>query len=693
MTTLKESGDEDNCVALAAAETKHELPEPAESENYRHGEETAAGAFFSLFRGGLIAPSDTTYDAILHCLTADTLEQRDELTKQWRDHKLEELNFIGVVGALLAGCLTSTGSWPTVLQNGQNSPWTVRTCWYTGIVFALFAVLTAAQQSIRLHRLSAHKDSLKNIRHYMGCKVRDSEGVSRIKPRRFQVYGWQASIMFLTLSVAALIIGMCILIWSSTQFGLNELRCIVRDDLSLYDTIIVSAKYGLGKNYEDETLRKALTRALKQCIAKHPVLSTVILDNDTGRPQLAQVSRMAIDDHLVTLGAESLLAAREGETAALLRCAHNDRIPDLSTRPPWRAYVSLLRRPQQRSTELLVGFSYSHAIADGKSGLLFHQSFRQAMDQTHQLSYDDESSFLPSPAAELFPPLEKAASLNISWTFLLGPLIGEYCPPTLRRIFGLSSDSSEECWRGARTRPPMPGRSRPIETSLVHRQVIRANVDKVLSLCRPHEVKLTGLLIVLTSRALAYALQARKKNFTSFKAETALDLRKCIPEASASMGNMASAVEDTVAIEEGGRIGKLSNREWATAKNITLHLQQASSTLSDQPVGLLRYLSDFKGWTLKKATQQPDCSFSVSNVGTFDDSEPHDSAAVKLTDMTFSQSADGTGAPFNLNLASAKSDGTLNMVMTWWPGMLGVEDEGRFMDEVSDRIVEELKAM
>ncbi|RMZ27564.1 hypothetical protein D0859_08366 [Hortaea werneckii] len=219
MTTLKESEDEDNAVALAAADTKHELPEPAESENYRHGEETAAGAFFSLFRGGLIAPSDTTYDAILHCLTAHTLEQRDELTKQWRDHKLEELNFIGVVGALLAGCLTSTGSWPTVLQNGQNSPWTVRTCWYTGIVFALFAVLTAAQQSIRLHRLSAHKDSLKNIRHYMGCKVRDSEGVSRIKPRRFQVYGWQASIMFLTLSVAALIIGMCILIWSSTQFG------------------------------------------------------------------------------------------------------------------------------------------------------------------------------------------------------------------------------------------------------------------------------------------------------------------------------------------------------------------------------------------------------------------------------------------------------------------------------------------
>ncbi|KAI7360680.1 hypothetical protein KC354_g8669 [Hortaea werneckii] len=693
MTTLKESGDEDNGVALAAAETKHELPEPAESENYRQGEETAAGAFFSLFRGGLIAPSDTTYDAILHCLTADTLEQRDELTKQWRDHKLEELNFIGVVGALLAGCLTSTGSWPTVLQNGQNSPWTVRTCWYTGIVFALFAVLTAAQQSIRLHRLSAHKDSLKNIRHYMGCKVRDSEGVSRIKPRRFQVYGWQASIMFLTLSVAALIIGMCILIWSSTQFGLNELRCIVRDDLALYGTIIVSVTYSLQENHEDETLRKATIRALKHCIAEHPVLSTVVVDSDTSQPQLAQMPRMAIEDHFKILEAESILAAHDDETAALLSFAHNDRIPNLTTRPPWRTYVCPLRRPQQRSTEIVMGLSYSHAIADGKSGLLFHQSLRHALQETHNLPYDDEPSFFPPSASELFPPLEKAASLDVSWAFLLGPLIGEYCPPTLKRIFGISSDSSKDCWRGAAARPPMPDRSRPIQTALVHRQVTRATIDKVLSLCRTREVKLTGLIIVLTSRALACALQARNERFTSFRAETALDLRKCIPEAKASMGNMASAVEDTILLDESGHIGKLSNGEWETAKRITFHLQQASGTLSDQPVGLLRYLSDFRGWTLKKATQQPNCSFSVSNVGMFEDGEPQDSAGVKMRDIAFSQSADGTGAPFNLNLVSTKSHGTLNMVMTWWPGMLGVEDEGRFMEEVSDRIVEELKAM
>ena len=456
---------------------------------------------------------------------------------------------------------------------------------------------------------------------------------------------------------------------------------------------MISAKYSLQGKHEDEMLRKAVTRALKHCIAEHPVLSTVVVDSDTSQPQLAQMPRMTIDDHVKILDAKSILAAHDDETAGLLNHAHNDRILNLATRPPWRAYICPLRKSSERSIEVLVGFSYSHAITDGKSGLLFHQSFRHALQEAHNLQYDDEPFFFPPSTPELFPPLEKAASLNISWAFLLGPLIGEYCPPTLKRIFGISSDSHEDCWRGARARPPMPDRTRPIETALVHRQVPRAIIDKVLTLCRTREVKLTGLIIVLTSRALACALQARNERFTAFKAETALDLRKCIPEANHIMGNMASAAEDTILVDEGGQVGKLSAREWESAKEVTLHLQQASSTLSDQAVGLLRYLSDFKGWTLKKATQPPNCSFSVSNVGVFEDGEPQDSTGVKIKDMAFSQSADGTGAPFNLNLASTKSGGALNMVMTWWPGMLGVENEARFMDDIGDRIVEELKAM
>jgi hypothetical protein len=49
--------------------------------------------------------------------------------------------------ALLAGVLTSTGSWPNILPNGEESPWSVRTSWYCGIILSLFSILSAADQT------------------------------------------------------------------------------------------------------------------------------------------------------------------------------------------------------------------------------------------------------------------------------------------------------------------------------------------------------------------------------------------------------------------------------------------------------------------------------------------------------------------------------------------------------------------
>lgn len=41
--------------------------------------------------------STTTYDPIFTLLNAESEDERDRLTESWRDHKLEELNFIGIV--------------------------------------------------------------------------------------------------------------------------------------------------------------------------------------------------------------------------------------------------------------------------------------------------------------------------------------------------------------------------------------------------------------------------------------------------------------------------------------------------------------------------------------------------------------------------------------------------------------------
>lgn len=120
-------------------------------------------------------------------------------------------------GALLASCLTSTGDWPNVLGNGRSQPWTVTTCWYGGIVCALFAVLTVAQQAMRLHRLAAHRDGLERIRRCMASRRLSQDG--HVLPHRWRVHTWQIGPALLTASVLCMVIGMGIMLWVGAQEG------------------------------------------------------------------------------------------------------------------------------------------------------------------------------------------------------------------------------------------------------------------------------------------------------------------------------------------------------------------------------------------------------------------------------------------------------------------------------------------
>lgn len=49
------------------------------------------------FGGGIYAPDPSTYDPIKILLNTDDERERDELTVRWRDNKLSELNFVGIV--------------------------------------------------------------------------------------------------------------------------------------------------------------------------------------------------------------------------------------------------------------------------------------------------------------------------------------------------------------------------------------------------------------------------------------------------------------------------------------------------------------------------------------------------------------------------------------------------------------------
>ncbi len=158
-------------------------------------------------------------------LNAENESERDRLTRKWRDHKIQELRFVGTVvswpgsklvgsrtltmtfiteGALLAGCLASTGSWPDVLPSNVDKPWTVRATWHSGLIFALFAVIVSCQQSMKLHHLSAYCDGLNQFRVCLG----KGPGRDGKCPSGLQMYAWETSLLFLTASIICAIAGL-----------------------------------------------------------------------------------------------------------------------------------------------------------------------------------------------------------------------------------------------------------------------------------------------------------------------------------------------------------------------------------------------------------------------------------------------------------------------------------------------------
>ncbi|KAF2261373.1 hypothetical protein CC78DRAFT_561815 [Lojkania enalia] len=197
------------------------LGESSSAPNSRRPQQSPIFRFLHFFGGGIYAPDSSTYDPIEILLNVEHAEERDRLTERWRDNKLSELSFVGVVAALLTGVLTSTGSWPDILPSGHQSPWPVRTCWYCGIILSLCSILSAADQTVRLHRMSSHRDAWKNIRNLLGKKhgrPNRSSKTGRLKPNTWQLYTWQMPVMFLTTATVSMIVGMFLHVWSATRY-------------------------------------------------------------------------------------------------------------------------------------------------------------------------------------------------------------------------------------------------------------------------------------------------------------------------------------------------------------------------------------------------------------------------------------------------------------------------------------------
>ena len=440
----------------------------------------------------------------------------------------------------------------------------------------------------------------------------------------------------------------------------------------------------------NDSIPDVFTSALHYCITQHPVLSAAIQDADTEAPLFVRPDILDLRNHL---SFEGLTQGHQNEAHTIqdaLTRIHNTPCPYVDGVPAWKLVVIQLAADVVGNSRFWAGFVYSHSHGDGKSGLAFQKTLLRGLELAAQglLRHVNGMVLDTNNLPPLLPCLEDLAELTISWRFLLGPLLGAYLPTSMSSFFGVQAGLSGEsqAWTG------LPYSYDPADhrTGVVLLQISADTLASVLKACRLRQAKLTGLL----HQAIVYALsvEGHWKPQTSFVAATPLDLRNVIAGCGdGDMLNCVSGAYEVLRARPDTRYKhSISEATWVAARNTGSILSEKASTLADQPIGLLRYLRNFRPYMLDKLGKARDESYEISNLGNMstgvETSMEEKSANWQIEQMVFSQPANAIGCAINFNTVSTTAGG-LTLTITWQKDVLGLEHEEASMMIVASEVL------
>jgi hypothetical protein len=450
--------------------------------------------------------------------------------------------------------------------------------------------------------------------------------------------------------------------------GNLERRCIVRHDLSLYGNLIVAGLYQLDLDIARD-YKQVFVAALKQCITAHPILSASIVNSDE-KPSYVRPDSLDLHNHIAFLlplnqDVDGNQITKDFLTGFIdVSPSYRDSIP------AWRLVVQPLK-----NSSFWVGFSYCHSVGDGRSGLAFHRSLLQALQQVEDTAVGNEMTMSTA--------MEDAVVLPISWGFLLGPLLNVYMPRPISSFLGITP-STEEKW----TAGPFTTNHGKDRTTCIELVTLDADTAiLLLKACKARHTKFTGLLHQAIAHSLVAALLKAgrvpsSQTTVALSASTPLDLRKLVPAYTTdTIINCASqAVETWTITPLPSSAEALPEDIWTSAAATSTHLATSSSTLSNQVTGLLHYLRNYRSWLSDKLGKPRDDSFEISNLGAFVlnlvDEDVKRNA--RITNLAFAQPANALGAAIDCGVVSTV-DGGMSATFTWQKGVLEVDDEEEFV--------------
>ena len=438
------------------------------------------------------------------------------------------------------------------------------------------------------------------------------------------------------------------------------------------------------------------TKALKHCIKKHPILSAVVVNGSAERPSFGLLKTLDLSRHIDIRNLDNDLPEDE-RIEQILTTVSNEQFLSVDRHPPWKLILSTLPDQDGSATRLLVLFAYYHSHGDGKSGLAFHRTFLEGLQD--KAAVKEASDMFSS---RLQPSMEEAGKLSLSWSYLLAPLLGVYLPSFLANMLGFRASATlpdDSIWCGK----DFCFDPNDFRTGLAMVTIEHDTIQMALQRCRSRRTSFTGLLNQLIARALHAELGPEHSSKT-FATQIVVDLRRLFPGkfSDQTMMNCISAYYETIASPPAvfEKWTSPSSEIWSAAHNTTTGLVKCANTLHNQPIGLLQYLRNFRSWTLGQVGKKRENSYEISNLVVFDP-VLHHSATEKPGDLSdpvriektfFAQPGTALGPCLNFNLVTTKG-GPLVMTVTWQQGVLDlvtVEQEAGFVRRVCARIEEDI---
>ncbi|KAF2258816.1 hypothetical protein CC78DRAFT_537511 [Lojkania enalia] len=454
--------------------------------------------------------------------------------------------------------------------------------------------------------------------------------------------------------------------------GRSEQLSAVSHELGFFQNVGMSAHYCLSKPSAAPDLRHIIHAALAHVIRKHDILSAIPVNEDSPDAYFARLPSIDLTRcvSFITRTQPMVQCEEDYELDRFLQDEHNTSFKSsYGTLPFWRLVIL---QDVGAAFSFTASFIFYHGIGDGAAGLIFHKSFRTALDTVSSSASlaDGSTQIEVSTEIQLLPPLEQLHPLPINGN------------PANFRTEGLQE------WTGNPIQLPCTSRYRSLYLS----SASSANFARI---CKENSLTLTSGLHAIMAGALFDVLPSTVEALTGIipiNLRPWLDLPRDV--ANDAIGTFIDAIKVQIRRSDYDLNDQTTMRGLPaarhTSKEIKTYLTDNLSP-SGEPftsVAFFKAIPDVAFAFKSMVGTNRDAAFEVSNIGRFTDyGQTESDFQWHVGRMTFSRSSVVFGAAVTTSVVSG-GDGALTISFSWQQGV--VEDS--FVELVVGRVKDYFKS-